>query len=126
MRIGGPIAAATLLIALNACSGDDDDSAETDFCEEALAFMDDGKAFNDPTSEAARDALDEVANLEPPDAIDDDWNALLDGARALRDTDPEDSGDLPAEVEDMGASAASVFRYLDNDCGLDISGEPPP
>jgi hypothetical protein len=69
---------------------------------------------------------DDAGKLDPPDEIADDWQVLIDGSRALAKVDPDDPGaleDLPSEVDAMGPASANVFRFLAEECGLDVSGD---
>lgn len=149
-RVRAFLAAAAAVGLLAACGGDDDpaaDSAPTTsaaaepgggsgdsaFCDaaagidqrvdSALSDLDD----DDPSVEDAfRQIAVELREIEAPEAIADDWEALAGGldrmADAFADLDITDSGSLAAlddaETE-LSEASSNVEDYLRDECGIE-------
>lgn len=91
------------------------------FCAEFAAlderFSSDPEAASDP--DAVVEALEE---LDPPDEISDDLDAVRDAARGLADLDPSDpeAAEQAQELNDEAADAQGrVSDYIDENCELD-------
>jgi hypothetical protein len=145
------LAAATAAVLLTACSGDGEDSASgsaetsgsasadtsspsgaSEFCaraeeidsrvEAALAGVDDA----DPSvTDAFRQIAVELRDIEPPDAISQDWAELSAGlermADAFADFDITDADSLQALDEAEGSlttASDNVDQYLRDECGI--------
>jgi hypothetical protein len=110
--------------------------ADSEFCTEAAEIPDRlGDSFanaNDPDSltQGLQAAADEMRNIEPPDEIADDWNALADGLeqaasslQGLDVNDPEAAAQLQAELgqlqSQLETSGANVETYLREQCGIE-------
>jgi hypothetical protein len=147
------VAAATAAVLLTACGGDGDESSsgsaetsgtagadtsgtapsgESEFCaraeeidsrvEAALSGIDDA----DPSvTDAFRQIAVELRDIEPPDAISQDWAELSAGlermAEAFADFDITDAGSLEALEEAEGnltTASDNVDQYLSDECGI--------
>lgn len=116
--------AALLLLAAAGCSDSDaggpeqaaDDTEATGTPEvTAEAFCADVEALNeqfanDPGAEVA-DAIEAMDSLDAPEEIADDLQAMVDGARAQNEVDPEDA-EAVAEIEDEVAAAGEADQRV--------------
>jgi hypothetical protein len=117
-RVAGLAAAPALLLALAAC-GDDNDAASGsggDFCEQAEAL---DQRFDDSEAGEAdiQDVVDELRRLDPPAAIEDDWNELL---TAFENFDPEDPSSLDdIDTERVDEASQNIDEYMKEECGIE-------
>jgi hypothetical protein len=121
-RVVGLAAVPALLVGLAAC-GDDDDSASGggDFCDQAESLNESFEQVDDTTNEQFAEALDRIRSMDPPEAIADDWNRLVEGLEGLEDIDPEnpDPEALAAfDSEEMQAAGDRVDEYMSEECGI--------
>ena len=83
-------------------------------------FADDPEAAADP--EVVLEAFEE---LDPPDEIADDFDAMLEASRNIADvdqSDPEAMADAQAEIESATEAQERVSAYLDEECGISPGG----
>ncbi|HZM32774.1 MAG TPA: hypothetical protein VFB77_19890 [Acidimicrobiales bacterium] len=125
------LAAAALVAAaaLSACGGDDDDSATESFCEDYRALEEDLADVDIDDPEAASDAFDRLAELDPPDEIADEFGAIVELNREIysagEGVDPSDQeavaqlqeqfSDRTAELEE---ESQAVEGFLTEECGV--------
>jgi hypothetical protein len=146
------VAAATAAVLLTACGGDGPESAsgsaetsgtadasgttapsgESEFCaraeeidsqvEAALSGVDDG----DPSvTDAFRQIAVELRDIEPPDAISQDWAELSAGLDRMADafadfdiTDPDSLQVLDEAEGNLTTASDNVDQYLSDECGI--------
>jgi hypothetical protein len=116
------IAAAVALLGLSATAcGDDGGSSAAieDFC---AGFEDINERFEDvdlTDPEALQEALDLMRQLDPPEAVADDYATVLEGFEALSNIDITDPAAV-AEVEEQLPEAEEAFsavgRFVDEEC----------
>ena len=125
------LAAAALVaaIALPACGSDDGSSATESFCEEYRALEDDLADVDIDDPEAASEAFDRLAGLDPPDEIADEFRAVVEliqeiySASADVDlSDPEAAAQLQEQFSDRAAEleeeSQAVEGFLSEECGV--------
>jgi hypothetical protein len=117
-RAAGLAAAPALLLALAAC-GDDDGGggggASGDFCQQAEAL--DQRLDDTETGDDIQDVVDELRRLDPPAAIEDDWNELLS---AFENFDPDDPSSLEnLDDERFDEASTNVDEYMQEECGIE-------
>jgi hypothetical protein len=114
---------AALLIAAAACllaaCGDDDGGggggAGGDFCQQAEAL--DQRLDDTETGDEIQDVVDELRRLDPPAAIEDDWNELLS---AFENFDPDDPSSLEnLDDERFDEASTNVDEYMQEECGIE-------
>lgn len=89
------------------CSGDDDggDASGSEFCKGLETFI----ASDDP------DAVNDLAEIDPPAAIADDVDALIGYLQALLDGETPDDAAADAYFD----AGESVNTYAVDQCGID-------
>lgn len=127
--------AAAGALALSGCS--DSDSGDPNADESSADggsggnFCDDFKALEERLAddpEAAADpevVLEAFEELDPPDEIADDFDAMLEASRNIADvdqSDPEAMADAQAEIESATEAQERVSAYLDEECGISPGG----
>jgi hypothetical protein len=122
-RVFGLAAVPALLVGLAAC-GDDDDSASGggDFCGQAESLNDTFEQIDDPTSAQFGEALDRIRSMDPPEAIADDWNQLVQALEGFEDIDlenPDPEALAAFDSEDMQAAGDRVDEYMAEECGIE-------
>ena len=123
------VAALVAAAALPACGGGDDDSASESFCEEYRALEDElaGVDIEDP--EAATEAFDRLAELDPPDEIADEFRAVVQlnqeifsAGEGVDLSDPEAAAELQEQFSDRAAEleeeSQAVEGFLTEECGV--------
>jgi hypothetical protein len=122
-RVLGLAAVPALLVGLAACGDDDDDSASGgDFCDQAESLNETFEEIDDPTSEQFAEALDRIRSMDPPEAIADDWNQLVEALEGFEDIDlenPDPSVLAALEDEDVQAAGDRVDEYMSEECGIE-------
>ena len=123
LRVLGVAAVPALLVGLAAC-GDDDDSASDggDFCDQAESLNETFEQIDDPTSEQFTEALDRIRSMDPPEAIADDWNRLVDALEGFEDIDlenPDPEALAAFDNEEIQAAGDRVDEYMAEECGLE-------
>ena len=69
--------------------------------------------------------LEAFEELDPPDEIADDFDAMLEASRNIADvdqSDPEAMADAQAEIESATEAQERVSAYLDEECGISPGG----
>ena len=134
-RLLGVLAATLVLLA--AC-GDDDDGGEGGGA--AVSFCDQARVLQERFDEVAAGGLqgdlletirDEVADLDPPAEIEDDFERLLEGfdlfVEEFSDADLSDPatlarfGELEEELAAFEEAGANVTTYLQEECGIETA-----
>jgi hypothetical protein len=130
LRSAGLVFAPLLLLGLSAC-GDDDDGGGGDsaggstggstegFCNDIEAISADGDEFaansDSADLETLRDQITDIVErmqaLDPPAAIEDDWNQAVDAM-----VDLTNGSGQPTEEQTQAGDR--VAEYLRNECGL--------
>jgi len=130
LRSAGLVFAPLLLLGLSACGDDDDggggDSASADsaggtesFCTDIEAISADGDEFAansdsadlDELQDQITDIVDRMQALDPPAAIEDDWNQAMEAMEALTNGSAQ-------PTEEQTQAGDRVAEYLRNECGL--------
>ena len=120
-RALGLAAVTALLLGLAAC-GDDDDSAGGDFCDQAESLNETFDEIEDPSSEQFAEALDRIRSMDPPEAIADDWNQLVEALEGFEDIDlenPDPDALAALESEEMQAAGERVDQYMSEECDIE-------
>jgi hypothetical protein len=120
-RVLGLVAVPALLVGLAAC-GDDDDSAGGDFCDQTDALNETMEGIDEPTSEQFGEALDRLRSIDPPEAIADDWNQVIEALEGIEDIDlenPDPEALAALENEDVQAASDRVDEYMAEECGIE-------
>lgn len=120
-RALGLAAVPALLVTAAACGDSDGGGGDTaSFCDRFQELDERYSGIDDPTDEDFTDAIDEIAELDPPAEIEDDWNTMIEAFRSFADIDVSDPEAL-ADVDFTEAEAASdrVDSYLSEECGID-------
>jgi hypothetical protein len=116
-RAVGLAAVPALALGFAACGDDDDDSAGSDgdsFCEGAQALEETTQDIEEPTEEQMTEAFERLTDLEPPEAIADEWDLII-GSLDPENLEAGPSGD-PTELQE---AADVVDQYMSEECGLD-------
>ena len=151
VRSGVSVTAAVVL--LSACGGSGDEpksagsrsgssgsSADSKFCTQAASIEDTvGSTLedqDDPASlpTALKKAADQIRDIEPPDEIATDWNALAKGVEQIADAfgeldfnDPNALAKLQAQVgplqTQLESASTHVETYLRQECGIDVDDD---
>ena len=153
-RTGLSVAAAVVL--LSACGGSDEgdsdsaspsetgsassestaEAADSEFCTEAASIEDRvSSSFSNSSDPAAlpqalQQAAAEIRDIEPPEEIAADWNALADGveqiATAFAGIDMKDPNALATFQQKVGqlqgelsSASTNVQNYLRDECGIE-------
>jgi hypothetical protein len=120
-RVLGLVAVPALLVGLAAC-GDDDDSAGSDFCDQTDALNETMEGIDEPTSEQFGEALDRLRSIDPPEAIADDWNQVIQALEGIEDIDlenPDPEALAALENENVQAASDRVDEYMAEECGIE-------
>lgn len=115
---------ASVLAVIVAISGCGDDGDSSDVCEGGVDGLDALlSAAPDPGSDDFAEAVDQLEQVEPPGAIADEWQALVDALVEQRDLD---SGDI-AEVNRANESLRSldeelgrIESHIEDSCGESV------
>ena len=122
-RALGLAAVPALLVGLAACGDDDDDSASGgDFCDQADSLNESFEQIDDPTSEQFGEALDRIRSMDPPEAIADDWNQLVQALEGFEDIDfenPDPEALAAFDSEEMQAASDRVDEYMADECNIE-------
>jgi hypothetical protein len=123
-RVLGVAAVPALLVGLAACGDDDDDSASGggDFCDQAESLNETFEQIDDPTSEQFSEALDRIRSMDPPEAIADDWNRLVEALEGFEDIDlenPDPEALATFDSEEIQAAGERVDEYMAEECGIE-------
>jgi hypothetical protein len=111
-------------------------ASESDFCTQAAGIEDRIDATlggqTDPTAlpQAMQEAAAEIRDIEPPDEIASDWNALADGVEqiaaafgAIDFNDPGARVTLEREIgqltSQLSGASTNVENYLRDECGIE-------
>jgi hypothetical protein len=116
------VAVAGLLMAAG-CGGDDDDSTSSEsiqqFCD---GFNEVNERFSDidvTDAGALENALDMLRDLDPPQAIADEYQTVLDGFQRLSEIDITDQNEV-AEVQEDLPDAEEAFntvgQFVEDEC----------
>jgi hypothetical protein len=100
--------------------------ADSEFCEGAIAAI---SMEVDPEAAADDASLAAAEDLDPPDAIAEEWARVLATSRAMAEidyTDPAAQEQASAAYEEIADDQAKVISYLQSDCGIDLGTAPPP
>jgi hypothetical protein len=119
-RVLGLVAVPALLVGLAACG--DDDSAGGDFCDQTDALNETMEGIDEPTSEQFGEALDRLRSIDPPEAIADDWNQVIEALEGIEDIDlenPDPEALAALENEDVQAASDRVDEYMAEECGIE-------
>jgi len=123
------VAALVVAAALPACGGGDDDSATESFCEEYRALEDELADVDIDDPEAATEAFDRLADLDPPDEIADEFRAVVElnqevfsAGEGVDLSDPEAAAELQEQFSDRLAEledeSQAVEGFLTEECGV--------
>lgn len=123
------VAALVATAALPACGGDDGSSATESFCEEYRALEDDLADVDIDDPEAASEAFDRLAELDPPDEIADEFRAVVElnqeiysASEGVDLTDAEAAAELQEQFSDRAAEleeeSQAVEGFLSEECGV--------
>lgn len=117
-------------------AGDGDDSnaedgASGDFCEQIEALPTELTDIDNENLARFDEAIDEMQNIEPPDAIAEDWTTFVDGMSTLSGI-----GDLGLSDEDaseefterlfgldqqaMTDASQNISEYISSECDIDL------
>jgi hypothetical protein len=121
-RLVAGVAVAGLLMAAG-CGGDDDDSTSSEsiqqFCD---GFNEVNERFSDidvTDAGALENALDMLRDLDPPQAIADEYQTVLDGFQRLSEIDITDQNEV-AEVQEDLPDAEEAFntvgQFVEDEC----------
>jgi hypothetical protein len=122
-------AALVAAAALPACGGGDDDSATESFCEDYRALEDDLADVDIDDPEAATEAFDRLAELDPPGEIADEFQAVVQlnqeiyaAGEGVDPSDPEAAAELQEQLSDRAAEleeeSQAVEGFLTEECGV--------
>jgi hypothetical protein len=110
------------------CGGDDDPASggggggsPEEFCSTVQGLVM-AASSEDADPAAARETL---SDLDPPDAIADEWNLYLPLVTGSAEIDPDDAeaqAEYQQQMQDAEEAGAAISRYLSDECG--IEGEP--
>jgi hypothetical protein len=154
LPLSARVAAVTAVVLLAACGGGDSSDADSsatgsaaetgaagttsasgdsEFCTRAAdidervdtAIENLGDA--DPSlQEAFQEITAELRDIEPPDAISADWQALSDGLERISDafadfdiTDPDSLQALEDAGDNLSEASTNVENYLRDECGIE-------
>jgi hypothetical protein len=122
------IAGLVAAVALPACGGDDGSSTEQ-FCEDYRSLADEVADVDMDDPEAAADLFDRLAELDPPDEIADEFQAVvelnqevLSASEGVDLTDQEAAAELQEQLSDQVAEldeeGQAVDGFLAEECGV--------
>lgn len=122
------VAALVAAAALPACGGDDGSAAEQ-FCEDYRSLEDELAGVDIDDLEAAADLFDQLADLDPPDEIADEFRAVVELNQEVysagEDVDLSDPAAAAELQEQLSARAAeldeesqAVEGFLSEECGV--------
>jgi hypothetical protein len=115
-RLAGLAALLFVLALLASCGGDDGDGGgggTAAFCDEVESILesgDNGGGGLEQQGEQVRDAIRDLQELDPPEEIADDWNAVMNAY------DADDPGDV--DLEAVQKSGRRVITFLRDECGI--------
>lgn len=125
-------AAPAMLVALAACGDDDDsaggdDSAGADFCDGANDLQERFADTNVDDAEQITEIGENMAALDPPGAIADDWETMVAAYEALAEVDlndPEAVNEIQQDpqFENFEQAVGNVSTYLEDECGMEGAG----
>ena len=107
---------------------------DSEFCSQAENFgteLSSSFSSDDPAqlTQNLQDAADGLREIEAPDEISEDWNALADGLDQVATTldgvdpnDPEAAAEVQQQLAGLQESATNVQTYLQEECGIDAGG----
>lgn len=105
-------------VALLSCG--DDSSATESFCDEGRPAYD---ALGEWLSDLNRPELDQVvtsmAEVDPPEAISDDWDSVVEALEGMGETDPGDPAAVAESKEGLMRVTEELRRvgdYIDGSC----------
>jgi len=107
-----------IVAVLAACGGDDDDdpggggegNSTAAFCDEVESILtsDPGEGAEEQARQF-QNAIKKLQDIEPPEAIAGDWNAVMDAW---------DAQEGEVDIEATQKSGRRVQKYLGDECGL--------
>lgn len=102
-----------------------------DFCEQIQALPTDLGEMSNESLARFDDAVDEMQNIEPPEAIADDWNTFVDAVTTLSGiselglSDEEASQEFTERLfgldqQSLNAANENLVNYVNEECDLDL------
>jgi hypothetical protein len=126
------IAALVPLLALAAACGDDDSSdsgsgsggdggsggsqSAEDFCDDFESLNERMSDIDDPSGDQLQEALDQLQDIDPPDELRDEWDALADSLENLDFDDPTNAD--PEAAQQFTEAIDSISTYVDEHCDV--------
>ncbi len=115
-RLAALAAAPALLLPAAACGGEGDSAGDvSDFCEQAAALDDRFSDTEDVTSSDFGEAIEAFTELDPPEAIAQEWDIMLGSFQGSASVDPAD----PEVVEEIRVASDKVNTFMEEECGLE-------
>jgi hypothetical protein len=114
-RTLGLATAATLVLGLSACGGDDGggDDASAEFCDEAESLSTAAEGIDDPSAAQVGDMFERLSALDPPAEIAEEWDLVLGSF------DPDNVQAGPTgDPEELAAAGDTIERYMEEECGI--------
>jgi hypothetical protein len=108
-----------VLVAMFACSGDDDSPSAGSFCDDYRAVEDELAGLPQSTPDELDRVMDEIAAVDPPEEIADAYDDVVTAYREIVEegslTDPA----MAARFADAEEAIVDVEAYVTENCSAD-------